>query len=282
MKYGKVVFITGVSSGIGLATAMLLKDHGYHVYGGSSRAEPQTIVGKNGGFIKVFTLNVSDEHCIEAVFAEIKNVESSIDILINNAGIGIAAALEDFTQEEMKKQIDVNLFGSIRMIQTVLPAMREQKNGLIINITSVAGVIPMPFQSLYSVSKAAMNMLSDTLRLELKPFNVKSVAVAPGDTKTNFTKARIMGSKAINTPYSEKLHRAIEWQSHDEQKGYSADKVAKTILKVMNKKRPRHRYTVGFSYKAVDFLKKILPNALLEYILIKKYLTKSVSKTKNK
>jgi short-subunit dehydrogenase len=170
-----VVLITGASSGIGQALAYTLMEKGYKVYGTSRGIKnEETIKAKNGsGFIKMIPLDVCSEVSVKNAVDYILQRELAIDILVNNAGFGIAGSVEDTSPEEALSQFDTNFFGVLRMIRAVLPKMREQKNGLIINVSSVAGLISVPYQSMYSASKYAVEAMTETLRLEVKPFGIR-------------------------------------------------------------------------------------------------------------
>lgn len=258
----KVVIITGSSSGIGEVCADFLLSKGYIVYG-LSRTKPKN---ENINFLKCDVTN--QEEAID-VINRIYALEGRIDVLINNAGMGISGAFELTKAEEIDKIINVNLRGVINLSQATIPYLRESK-GKIINIGSVAGEFVIPFQSFYSITKAGVAVLSESLRLELKPFGIKVTCVMPGDTKTKFTANREKNEET-GSIYGERIKKSVAQMERDEQKGKSPISVAKVIYKVIKKKNPAPKITVGFSYKLLVFLKRILPLKVIHFILYRKY-----------
>ena len=182
---GQVAIVTGGSSGIGAAAAEYLAAHGCTVYE-FSRHE------KSGGSASVHhvTADVTDEASVAAAVQSVLDAEGRIDILLNNAGFGISGAAEFTSVEEAKRQLEVNFWGMVRVTRTVLPVMRAQRSGRIVNTSSVAAVTPIPFQTYYSAGKAAVNSYTMALSNEVKPFGITVAAVMPGDIKTGFTAAR--------------------------------------------------------------------------------------------
>ncbi|MGI6169395.1 MAG: SDR family oxidoreductase [Christensenellales bacterium] len=270
---GKVVLITGASRGIGQAIALMLKDYGLHVYGTSRSAATTPLVsGFEGGFFKMLSMDVLRKESISNAVEAILDTEGRLDVLINCAGIGIAGSLEDMTLEEYNLQMDTNVNGTLAVMRHVLPIMRRQKSGLIINIGSVAGFIGIPFQSAYSSSKAAVALLTEALRLEVAPFGIKACVVEPGDTKTGFTAARVFCKAALNPAYRDTFERSVYAMERAEENGKSPDSVANVVLRLIKRKNPPARVCVGASYKAVRLLKRLLPGALVEAILTQMYL----------
>ena len=268
MDNKKVVLVTGASSGIGKAIYNMLVKNGWSVYGTSRKIKSGSIVDLNGG--KMIKLDIKDAQSIKDAVSLIKKDTGKLDALVNNAGYGIAGAVEDTSYEEMKGQFETNFFGTIQMTNESLPLLRESK-GTIINISSVAGVLSIPFQSMYSASKAATEAASEALRMELKSDGVKVCLVEPGDTKTGFTDSRIMVESAKNSRYSKKLNESVEKMEKDERNGVSPDNVAKLVYKMLNKKNPPVRRAVGFSYQFLVFLKRLLPDKLVLWLLGKIY-----------
>lgn len=269
----KVVLVTGASSGIGQAIAQTLIEKGYKVYGTSRNVTDESVIkAKSGsGFLKMISLDVCSEESIKNAIDYILQREITIDILINNAGNGIAGSVEDTTTEEAFYQFDTNFFGVHRMCRAVLPKMREQKSGLIINISSVAGLISVPYQSMYSASKYAVEALTETLRIEVKPFGIKVSMVEPGDTKTGFTAKRIYTKASASSVYTEKFMKAIKTMEHDEQNGPSPKILVDAVLKIINSKNPPVRIVGGFSYKVLFILKRLLPARFVEFVVSKIY-----------
>lgn len=263
--YGSVALITGASSGIGYETAHKLAKLGFTVYGGSRRGGES--IRYDEGAINMLQLDVTEEESIKRAVDEILEKEGRIDILINCAGIGIAGAVEDCSGEEALRQMDVNYAGTLRMIRMVVPFMRARGNGLIINIGSVGGVFSIPFQTLYSSSKFAVEALTEGLRIELKPWGVKAALVEPGDVRTGFTAARIYAKDCKTTAYGARFTQSIKQMEHDELHGKAPDAVVKVILQTIRSKNPPVRRTVGGMYKVLVFLKRILPSRLVEALL---------------
>ncbi len=263
-----VILVTGASSGIGQAIAEKLASNPKYIVYGTSRKASDSSNRK----IHMLKMDVTDENSISNALEQLITKEKCIDVLINSAGFGISGAIESVPVDVAKKQFDVNFFGTVRVIQKVLPYMRAQKKGIIINIGSVAGYIPIPFQSMYSSAKYALESLSESLRMELAPFNIHVCLVEPGDTRTNFTKSRMKaGREEIEALYNPASKNAIQVMENDEENGYSPEKVAFAVFKLLKKKTPPMRTTVGLEYKAIYVLMKILPTRLKQSFLKKKY-----------
>lgn len=256
-----VVVISGASSGIGESTAKYFSNKGDKVYSLSRRI-------KQDKDITYLSCDITDINQIKESIKKIIELEGKIDLLINNAGMGISGAVEYHSEDEINKIINVNLVGLVNLTKEVIPYLRKSK-GIIINISSVAGILAIPFQAMYSASKAAIISFSDALKNELRPFKVRVTSVLPGDTKTGFTEAR---EKSLDhNEYGNRINNSVSKMEKDEQKGVSPIKVSKVIYKVSKKKNPNTYYIVGFSYKLLVFLSRILPKRLVNYILYKLY-----------
>ena len=264
----KNVFVTGASSGIGNSIVNYFASRGYNVIGVSRNVE-ERIVSINNGSIRYMKMDVTDITSIERVFKEIKD----IDILVLSHGMGIAGAAETMPIELAKKQMEVNYFGSLNVCRYALPILREKRKGLVIAISSVAGIVTIPMQSHYSSSKFALEAYIESLRIEMKEFNVKTCLVEPGDTKTGFTSARNTYNPT-DSVYHDVCEASINKMAKDEQNGKSPESVAKVVYKVSKRKNPPIRVAVGFDYKLLCFLIKILPSKLTNYILSKLYMPK--------
>ncbi len=261
-----IVFVSGASSGIGKAIAEAFLAAGYTVYGTSRTAEFDQAPDTNQ--IVMLPMEVTDGDSVSKAVDYVLSQEGNIDILINCAGSGIAGSIEAVPVEIAQQQFDISFFGALRVIQAVMPTFRKNKSGRIINIGSVAGYIPIPFQSMYSAAKFAMESLTETLRMETAKFHVKVSLVEPGDTKTNFTDQRRMsGAVDIESAYMPECDAAVKQMEKDEQNGYSPETVAKVVLKVAQRKNPPVRVSVGFQYKLVYGLSRILPTKLKLMIL---------------
>lgn len=266
--YGKVVLISGASSGIGEATAKLLSSKGMHVYSASRRAQTgRRLDDASGGFIEELRLDVTSDNSVASAFEVLMLKEGRVDVLINCAGIGIAGAVEDASGDDALRQMDTNFAGAVRMIRAILPGMRARRSGLIVNIGSVGGIFPVPFQSLYSASKAAIDTMNEALRIELKPWNVHATLVAPGDIQTGFTAARMYTQHATESEYDRPFRASIAQMEFDETNGAPPETVAKAIASVITRKNPPVRIVVGFKYKLFAFLRRILPLRLVGIIL---------------
>ena len=252
----KTAIVTGGSSGIGKAAALMLCENGYTVYEFSRR-------GENYSSIFHITADVTNPASIAAAAAKVIEKEGRIDLLVNNAGFGISGPVE-FTDSA-----EVNFYGAFNCIQAVLPQMRAQASGRIINLSSVAAPIAIPYQSFYSAAKAAINSLTLALRNEVRPFGIQVCAVQPGDIRTGFTAAR-KKSHAGSHIYKS-LDRAVAVMERDEQNGMAPEAVAKVILKAANARKCRALYTVGAQYKLFTLINKLLPATTVNWLVGKIY-----------
>lgn len=258
-KHQKVAIVTGGSSGIGRCTAAALRNKGYTVYEFSRRDIPI-----NG--VKHLSVDVTDEKMVESAIHQIMKNESKIDAVINCAGFGISGAVEFTTTEQAKAQFDVNFFGTVNVNKAVLPIMRHQSSGHIINISSVAATAHIPFQTFYSASKAAISSYSYALANEVRPYGIYVTAVELGDICTGFTKSRqknILGDKE----YGGRISRSVRRMEHDERNGMSPKDIGQSIADTVSKKKPAVVYVIGTQYKILSFLCKILPTGLREKIV---------------
>src|ERR1039457_435450 len=259
----RVVLVTGASSGIGTCCAAFLAKSGYRVYGGSRGA-----VTASG--VEPLTLDVTEDASVAQAIETILTREGRLDVLVNNAGFGIAGAIEDTSIDEAREQFEVNFFGVLRMCRAALPVMRRQKAGYIVNIGSIGGLIAIPFQGFYSASKFALEGLSEALRLEVRPLGIHVVLIEPGDHRTSFTQNRrsTRAAAAASSLYRDRFERAIARMASDEQGGPSPDGIARLLQKVLNNPHPRLRYTVGpAAQRAAVWLKRSMPYAVIEKIM---------------
>ena len=260
----KVVLVTGASSGIGRSISLFLTNKGFKVYGTCRDPKKYSI---NEYELLKCNINSSDE--IKEAVDHILNNESTIDVLINNAGIGITGPIEETSDEEIKSAFQTNLFGPIEIIKKCIPTMRKNKSGLIINITSILGYFGIPYRGIYCSSKSSLEIIGEVLSMELKKFNIRVVNVAPGDFKTGIVSRRI-DTKIKNTSfYSPDYEESI--QSANEHVNQAGDPytVAVLIHKIILSKNPNIHYKVGrFIQKFSIILKMILPDKLFEKILL--------------
>ena len=278
--YGNAVLLTGASSGIGQATARLLSKEGFHVYGTSRKKElPPLLLGESGGFLKMIHTDITNEESVIEAVGLVIEAEGRIDIVVNCAGAGIAGSIEDTSIQEAMEQFDTNFFGVMRICRNVLPYMRKQGKGLIINIGSVAEFIPIPYQAMYSASKYALESYTQALRMEVAPFGIRASIVAPGDTKTNFTASRRYNAQAVTNPvYREHFKRALYSMVASELKGKDPATVAQVVRKIIYKEKPPIRTVVCLDYKLVAFAKRLLPAKWLEAALKKMYIGAKIPK----
>lgn len=257
------VIITGASSGIGLELSKYYINKGHIVFG---LAHTDLLENININFYKVDITNYEKTSLIlEEIF---KN--NQIDILINCAGYGISGSIEDTRLEDIKKNIDVNYFSMINIVKTSIPYFRKQNHGKIAYLSSVASILPIAFQTIYSSVKASINLFCEALNIELAPFNIQNIIFLPGDVKTNFTKNR--QKNIIDNPaYKDRIKRSISVMEKDEENGLTALYVAKVIYKNLNKKKIPLRKVVGKRYKVYVFLHRLLPYKLVNKILGKIY-----------
>lgn len=255
----KICVITGGSSGIGLCTALEMKAKGYEVFDISRRRE-----GAAG--INHISADVTDEKRINEAVSYIIDKAGRIDVLINNAGFGISGAVEFTETADARKQFDVNFFGMVNMNRAVIPFMRRAGGGRIVNISSVAAPIAIPFQAYYSAAKAAINSYTMALINEVRPYGISVCAVQPGDICTGFTGAREK-SYAGDEIYSGRISGSVAVMEHDEQNGMKPETAAHLIATVASDKKVRPVYTIGFKYRLFCALVKILPAGLVSYIV---------------
>ncbi len=263
----QVILITGASSGLGKAMAEHLASQGHTVYGTSRKPDGMKYP------YKVIKMDVTDEKSVATAVNEVIAAEGKIDVLINNAGMGIGGALENFSEVETRKQLDTNFFGMATVIRTVLPYMREKKSGKIINVSSIGGLMGLPFQGHYSAAKYAVEGYSEALSMEVKPFNIRVVIINPGDFKTGFTSARIFTEiDSKGSVYDKNYQNAIAMMAKDEQGGSDPMVLARTIGKIVKKNKPKFHYIIGrFDQRLIAHLKPFLPHSLMSWILMDHY-----------
>ena len=262
----RTVLITGASSGIGRACALHLHERGFHVYGTSRDA------GADATPFTMLQMDVTDETSVQRAIHTITEREGRIDIVVNNAGIGIAGPLESTSIEEAQRLLDVNLLGALRVSRAVLPTMRRQQAGYIVSIGSIGGLIAIPYQSLYSASKFGLEGMMESLRMEVRPFGVRVVLIEPGDTRTPFGENRTVTADAATRDSYRWFPTALSRMVKDEQNGPGPEGVARRLHRIVNTKNPRLRYTTGPAVqRAAVWLKRLLPNAALEYGMRKYY-----------
>jgi len=263
----KVVLITGGSSGIGKSIGEFLKVKGFIVYGTSRSPEKYT----DSNF-PILTLDVKDNNTIISAVSTIIEKEGKLDVVVNNAGAGITGPIEEIPEDEIKNNFDTNFFGPINVIKAVLPQMRKQKYGLIINITSIAGYMGLPYRGVYSASKGALEILTEAFRMELKDFNIEMTNVAPGDFATNIAAGRYHAPLLDNSPYKKPYGDTLDLMNTHVDNGSNPHIMAAAVYKVINSPNPKVHYKVGeFMQKFSIVLKRILPDTVYEKLLMNHY-----------
>ena len=257
----KVVVVTGASAGIGKATAEFFAARGAKVVCLARR--------KVDGMESIST-DVTDREAVKTAIDAIVAEHGRIDVLVNNAGMGISGTVEDTDPTAVRKIFELNFFGLLNVIQTVLPVMRAQGGGTIVNVSSVAGKLAIPFQSFYSATKAAVSSLTAALRAEVAPFGIKVTSVLPGDVKTDFTAAREKNSYD-NPAYGERVRHAVEAMERDEQNGMSPSVIARDIYRLAASKNPPVGKVGGAKYAFLTGIAKCLPERAVCYLLGKLY-----------
>lgn len=261
----KIVLITGGSSGIGKAIGSYLTSKGYIVYG-TTRSSANY---PNFNDFNLLEMDVRNPKTIQLAVSELLKKEGRLDVLINNAGVGITGPLEETPNAEILKAFDTNFNGPLNVIKEVLPQMRIQRSGLIINITSIAGYMGLPYRGIYSATKGALELLTESLRLETLDFGIHVTCIAPGDFATNIASGRYHSPVIKGSPYESNYGKTITSIDNHVDEGGNPIDVAKLVYKVMQKESPRIHYKVGpFLQKFSIVLKRILPDKWYEQLLI--------------
>lgn len=264
----KVILITGISSGFGKETASLLAKEGNTVYGTvrkETESDPQ---------VNVLKMNLIDSKSITSAVETVLKNEGRIDVLINNAGMHTGGPIETLPIETIRLQMDTNFLGLVQLTQAVLPAMRKQGGGTIINFSSIGGLMGLPYQGIYSSGKFAIEGFSEALRMEVKEFNIKVVVINPGDFHTSNTANRrgFLSPTGEGDPYQSQFAKTLAIIENDESKGWKPEILAKKLVKVVACKNPKHRYIIAsFEPKLAVVIKYILPGKLFSKILSDHY-----------
>jgi len=267
----KIILITGISSGFGKQTAQRLAQKGHIVYG---------TVRKGGADLQgVHTLKMDliDLPSIQEAVRTVVEKESRIDVLINNAGMHTGGSVETSPIEHARLQMETNFFGTVNVIREVLPHMRKQNSGTIINISSIGGLMGLPFQGYYSAAKFALEGLSESLRMEVKPYNIRVVVINPGDFHTSNTANRRKFMAGIsNDPYGEQFQKTLAIIEQDERKGWAPERLALKVAQIVEKKNPANRYIVAsLEQRFAVVLKKLIPSSWFMNILASHYKVQS-------
>ncbi len=267
MQTKSVVLITGGSTGIGKAIGDLLHQKGFIVFGTSRN--PTNF--PDSAFTLV-ELDVRDTKSISAAIENVIKTAGKIDVLINNAGVGITGPLEELPLEAIKNNFETNLFGPIEVMKAVLPYMRKQQSGLILNITSIAGYMGLPYRSVYSASKGALALITEALRMEVKAFGIEIATIAPGDFATNIASSRFHAPLLPDSPYVIPYGKTLELMNQHVDSGENPSQMSAFILELLTTQKPNVHYKVGsFLQKFSIVLKRILPDKVYEKMLMNHY-----------
>lgn len=249
--------ITGGSSGIGLATANLFRSKGWRVFELSRH-------GESHDGIEHVSCDVTSPESVQAAVQTVLSQVDAIDVLISNAGYGISGAIEFTALEDAKRQMDVNFFGALNVVQAVLPAMRERREGRILFTSSVAAVLPVPYQAFYSASKAAINAMALALANEVRGFNIRVGYLMPGDVATGFTAARDKSDRGAEV--YQNINKAVSAMERDEQNGMRPEQMAALFYKMATRRSPSPYYVGGLAYKCFCLLNRLLPTRFVNWI----------------
>jgi short-subunit dehydrogenase len=267
----KVILITGASSGMGYQTARILAEQGHRVYGAARRVEQIEELAPYG--VQALRLDITNEQSVTQVVQELIEREGRIDVLINNAGYGYFGAIEDVPIADAKHQFEVNIFGLARITQEVLPYMRAQKSGRIVNLASVAGHVTLAFGAWYNATKYALEAFSDALRMEVKPFGIDVVIIEPGAIRTDWgiIAANHLRDVSKGGAYEQDGSRVAEGlrRIYLSKIPTNPAVISRKIAKAAVCRCPRTRYRTGRGAKLMVFFHQILPTRLWDYLVVK-------------
>ena len=264
----KVVLITGGSSGIGKSIGTFLKSKGFKVYG--TTRNPDNYPGFDT--FELLQLDVKNPDSIQTAVAHIIAKEGRLDVLVNNAGVGITGPIEETPHEEILNVFDINVHGPVHVMKAVLPQMRKQGGGTIVNITSIAGYMGLPFRGFYSATKGALGLITEALRMETKDFGITITNLAPGDFATNIAAGRYHAPVVEGSAYAETYQKSLDLINEHVDSGGDPKEVAVKVYDIINKSNPKVHYPVGaFMQKFSLVLKRILPSRWYEKLLLNHY-----------
>ncbi|MEM7086165.1 MAG: SDR family oxidoreductase [Bacteroidota bacterium] len=267
----KVVLITGGSSGIGKAIGEHLYARDYVVYGTSRNPSRYTDTVP----FNLLKLDVTDLATMHVAVSEVIKREGRIDVLVNNAGVGITGPVEETPTDEIRKAFEINFYGPLELIKLVLPHMRSQKSGIIINITSIAGYMGLPYRGIYSTTKGALELITEAYRMETKQFGIDITNVAPGDFATNIADGRYHAPIVKGSPYEKAYGETLRMMNEHVNAGSNPKQMARAVHKIIETRRPKIHYKVGVPMQKFSIvLKRILPDKIYERMLMKHYKLK--------
>ncbi len=263
-----VVLITGGSSGIGKSVGAFLTTKGFKVFGTTRNLQKYP----DFDAFDLIQLDVKQPESVERAVAEVIEREGRLDVLINNAGVGITGPIEETPHEEILNVFDTNFHGPVHMMKAVLPQMRKQGGGLIINTTSIAGYMGLPFRGYYSATKGALGLVTEALSMETKRFGVSITNLAPGDFATNIAAGRYHAPVVKDSAYEQAYQKSLDLMDEHVDGGGDPLQVAKKVYKIIQKKNPKIHYPVGeLTQRLSLFLKKVLPDRVYEKLLLNHY-----------
>lgn len=273
-KTRSIVLVTGASSGLGFAVARYLFEKGYTVYAGARSFKSENIQQKSEEYFYSVYLDVTDQASVDMLLEQIKMREGRLDVLVNCAAHLVLGSVEDTSIDEYRGVLETNFLGTLRMCKGVVPIMREQRSGLIINFSSINGVLGIPFQSAYVASKFAIEGFTESLSMEVKNYGIGIVMIEPGDHRSGSKNYRHHAKIAdsISSPYHQYFTKVIHKIEFDETNGSYPTGLASLIYKITLKSKPKLRYTIGrLDQKFSIVLKKLLPGRLFEKIIYDYY-----------
>jgi NAD(P)-dependent dehydrogenase (short-subunit alcohol dehydrogenase family) len=268
---GKIILITGISSGFGKETARILAEAGHKVYG--------TVRKETGieGPANILKMDLTDILSISQAVDTVIEKEGRIDVLINNAGMHTGGPIETIPPEYMRLQMETNFNGMVHLTKEVIPHMRKQGGGTIINFGSIGGLMGLPFQAFYSASKFAIEGFSEALRMEIRRFNIKVIVINPGDfcTSNSMNRRKFLAPSGEGDPYGEQFQETLAVIEKDEANGWKPEVLARRLLKIVECKKPRQRYIISsFEQRLAVMMNYLLPGSLFRKILEGHYLIK--------
>jgi short-subunit dehydrogenase len=278
-KENKVAIVTGSSSGIGFETSVILARNGFHTYAAVrnlDKSQPLIDIAKKDGLsIQVIELDVSNDKSVEDEINRVLSENKRIDVVVNNAGYALAGSFEDLSMDEIKSQFETNFFGAIRVIQAILPTMRNQRNGRIVNVSSMGGRMAIPLDSAYHGTKFALEGLSESLQYEVEQFGIKIIIIEPGAIKSNFFNNLKMASKAQrpDSPYTQMMQKLNAGFSFILENAAHPVEVAKVILAAVTSEDPQLRYTVGDDAAMILQAKRTMSDTEFRNLMKKQFLS---------
>ena len=265
MDHDRVILVTGASSGIGLETARLLNDEGYRVFGTHLPGEDVSYQA-----FRMVALDVTSDASVSACVAQVLGEAGRLDVLYNNAGVGLVGMVEETSIEECRLVMEINYYGAVRMVREALPAMREQGSGLIINTSSVAGHLAVPYEAHYCAMKLAVDSFTRALRHEVRPFGIDAVVMAPGYVRTSFYDVLRRPSEELDV-YAPGRERAVEAFAASARQGNEAAAIAPVILRIIRSRSPRMRYWAGRDAKLYAWSRQLIPDAVMDWALRRQF-----------